>query len=187
MMILFGSSEIPVGSTKPWYCEDKMLRWRSEDNLRLLTQMRRKPPSSSGRREAFGTRQDHATALGRLKEVAPRRLGRGPERRLPLYRWASGQTLGDSTCVSKGSSSSQIGRWTSSAVQRYLRDCGDVLAGLSGKWRVLTSTFTTPETQVRRSTAGLFGGSGKCHSDLTGLANQLQVPAMAKVCGSAQL
>ena len=68
MMILFGSSEIPVGSTKPWYCEDKMLRWRSEDNLRLLTQMRRKPPSSSGRREAFGTRQDHATALGRLKK-----------------------------------------------------------------------------------------------------------------------
>ena len=33
------------------------------------------------------------TAMENLKEVTPRRFGRGPEAHMPLFRWASGQVV----------------------------------------------------------------------------------------------
>ena len=107
------------------------------------------------------------TALHRLREVAPRRFGRGPESHMPLFRWASGPVIkrlevqnllqraaralglpaerfqSHSLRIGGASALYQVtgeievvkrtGRWTSSAVQRYLHDPGDVLSGLARK------------------------------------------------------
>ena len=107
------------------------------------------------------------TALHRLREVAPRRFGRGPESHLPLFRWASGPVIkrleiqnllqkaakalglpaerfqshslriGGASALYQATGEIEVvkrtGRWTSSAVQRYLHDSGDVLAGLATK------------------------------------------------------
>ena len=107
------------------------------------------------------------TALHRLREVAPRRFGRGPESHLPLFRWASGPVIkrlevqnllqraaralglpaerfqshslriGGASALYQATGEIEVvkrtGRWTSSAVQRYLHDSGDVLSGLARK------------------------------------------------------
>ncbi|CAK9076517.1 unnamed protein product [Durusdinium trenchii] len=107
------------------------------------------------------------TALHRLREVAPRRFGKGPESHLPLFRWASGAVIkrlevqnllqkaakalglpaerfqshslriGGASALYQATGEIEVvkrtGRWTSSAVQRYLHDSGDVLAGLAKK------------------------------------------------------
>ena len=107
------------------------------------------------------------TALHRLREVAPRRFGKGPESHLPLFRWASGSVIkrlevqnllqksakalglpaerfqshslriGGASALYQATGEIEVvkrtGRWTSSAVQRYLHDSGDVLAGLAKK------------------------------------------------------
>lgn len=127
--------------------------------------------------EAFGacktmlrTGQDHVCvveAMQRFREVAARRFDQGPEKHLPLFRWASGQTLkrleiqnilqksakalglpadrfqshslriGGASALYQATGEVELvkrtGRWSSSAVQRYLHDSGDVLAGLSKK------------------------------------------------------
>ena len=107
------------------------------------------------------------TALHRLREVAPRRFGRGPESHLPLFRRASGPVIkrlevqnllqraaralglpaerfqshslriGGASALYQATGEIEVvkrtGRWTSSAVQRYLHDSGDVLSGLARK------------------------------------------------------
>lgn len=110
------------------------------------------------------------TALHRLREVAPRRFGKGPESHLPLFRWASGAVgrtakrleiqnllqratkalglpaerfqshslrIGGASALYQATGEMEVvkrtGRWTSSAVQRYLHDSGDVLSGLAKK------------------------------------------------------
>ena len=119
--------------------------------------------------EAFGTCKTmlKTTALHRLREVAPRRFGSGPESHLPLFRWASGGVIkrleiqnllqraakalglpaerfqshslriGGASALYQATGEIEVvkrtGRWTSSAVQRYLHDSGDVLSGLAKK------------------------------------------------------
>ena len=107
------------------------------------------------------------TALHRLREVAPRRFGQGPESHMPLFRWASGPVIkrlevqnllqraaralglpaerfqshslriGGASALYQATGEIEVvkrtGRWTSSAVQRYLHDSGDVLSGLARK------------------------------------------------------
>lgn len=89
-------------------------------------------------------------SMQQFKEVAPPRFGNGPERHLPLSRWAPGPMLkrlevqnilqksakalriGEASALDQATGEVELvkrtGRWSSSAVQRYLHDSGDVLA-----------------------------------------------------------
>ena len=145
-----------------------------EENPQEVTMQFRKTKADQ---EAFGTCKtmlktgvEHAcvvTALHRLREVAPRRFGSGPESHLPLFRWASGGVIkrleiqnllqraakslglpaerfqshslriGGASALYQATGEIEVvkrtGRWTSSAVQRYLHDSRDVLSGLANK------------------------------------------------------
>ena len=104
------------------------------------------------------TGMDHVcvvTAVEKLAEVAPRRFKGGPESHQPLCKWSSGKVISrlevqrmlqraaravglpaerfQSHSLRIGGAVKRMGRWSSSAVQRYLHDDGDVLKGLARK------------------------------------------------------